>query len=69
MDAVEAFIQWCRDQKEQAERSLDLMERGVLKLRSNDQDITDAHIQILKRIIDDMDAMIFTHEHPDQDKA
>lgn len=59
---LENFIQWCRDQRDQALQSLAFMERGDLTLYSNHVDISESHMRHLRRVIEEMDAIISDHD-------
>lgn len=61
-DWLEKFIQWCRDQKEVAQESLDMMEAGNLHLYSNDVDVSDRHMNHLRHVIENMNKIVADHE-------
>lgn len=56
--AMRSFYDWCREQRESAQRGLELMEAGRLSLHANCVDITESHMEHLRRVIADMEELI-----------
>lgn len=63
---MKELYDWCHDQRRQAERSLDLFERGIMSFRVNNVDVSEEQKETLRRIINDMTQLIERIEADDQ---
>jgi hypothetical protein len=54
----ERQLEWCRTQRAEAERALDLYERGVMRFKINNVDVTEGQKASLRNIIENMDSLI-----------
>ena len=64
--ALEAFVDWCRDERERATTSLKFFEAGVLKIGATGPsgliDGSKSAMEHLRGVISDMNKLIADHE-------
>lgn len=58
VDARNRFVQWCHEQRGEAEQALRWYEEGVMQFRSNNADIVEEQKASLRRVIYEMTRMI-----------
>ena len=57
-DNIKHLYEWCGEQRREAEKALDLYERGTMRFRINHVDVTEEQKASLRKIIDEMTKLI-----------